>query len=77
LLKCKLKENKSTITVTTVRYQGDALTDTCSAYMEQCNQYKQSIQQLLQVYQKEDKSVLCTSDLKAATECSAAFVILR
>jgi len=31
------------ITVTTVRYQGEALTDTFSANMEQCNQYKQSI----------------------------------
>jgi len=29
------------MTVTTVRYQGDALTDTFSANMEQCNQYKQ------------------------------------
>jgi len=28
------------ITVTTVRYQGDSLTDTFSANMEQCNQYK-------------------------------------
>ena len=37
------------MTVTTVRYQGDALTDTFSANMEQCNQYKQSVQELLQV----------------------------
>jgi len=44
--------------------------------MEQCNQYKQLIQELLQVY-KKDKSVLFTSDLKAATECNVAFVILR
>jgi len=34
------------------------LTDTFNANMEQCNQYKQSIQELLQVYKKEDKSVL-------------------
>jgi len=46
------------VTVTTVRYQGDALTDTFSANMEQCNQYKPSIQELLQVYKKEDRSVL-------------------
>jgi len=38
------------ITVTTVRYQGDALTDTFSANMEHCNQYNQYIQELLQVY---------------------------
>jgi len=63
--------------VTTVRYQGDALTDTFSANMEQCNQSKQSIQELLQVHKKEDKSVLFTNDLKAATECSVAFVTLR
>jgi len=37
------------ITVATVRYQGDALTDTFSANMEQYNQYKQSVQELLQV----------------------------
>ena len=44
------------ITVTTVRYPGDALTDTFSANMEQCNQYKQykqSIHELLQVYKKK------------------------
>jgi len=67
------------VTVTTVRYQGDAPTDTFSANIEQCNQYKQykqSIQELLQVYKKEDKLVLFTSYLKAATECSVAFVIL-
>jgi len=51
------------ITVTTVRYQGDALTDTFSANMEQCNQYKQFIQELLQVYKTEDKSVLFYSSL--------------
>jgi len=65
------------ITVTTVRYRGDALIDTFSANMEQCNQYKQSIQELLQVYKKEDKSVLFTNDLKPATECNVVFVILR
>jgi len=41
------------VTVTTVRYQGDALTDTFSASIEQCNQYKQFIQELLQVYKKK------------------------
>jgi len=41
------------ITVTTVRYEGDALTDTFSANMEHCNQYQQSIQELLQVYSKQ------------------------
>jgi len=65
------------VAVTTVRYQVDALTDTFSANIEQCNQYKQSIQELLQVHKKEDKSVLFTSDLKAATECSVACVIFR
>jgi len=44
------------ITVTSVRYQGDVLTDTFSANMEQCNRYKQSIQELLQVHKKADKS---------------------
>ena len=64
------------VTVTTVRYQGDALTDTFSVNIEQCNQYKQSIKELLQVY-KKGRSVLVTNDLKAATECNVAFVILR
>ena len=59
------------ITVTTVWYQGDALTDTLSANMEQCNQYKQSVQEPLQVYKKEDKPVLFTN------ECNVSFVILR
>ena len=45
----------------------------CSQY----KQYKQSSQEPLQVYKKEDKSVFFTNDLKAATERSVAFVILR
>jgi len=49
----------------------------CTANMERCNHNKQYIQELLQVYKKEDKSVLFTNDLKAATECNVAFVILR
>ena len=63
------------IPVTTVRYQGDALTYTFSANMEQCNQYKQSLQELLQAY-KKDRPVLFTNDVKAATNCNVAFVIL-
>ena len=64
------------ITVTSVRYQGDALTDTFGENMGQCNKYKQSIRELLQVY-KKDKSVLFTNDFKAATERNVAFDILR
>jgi len=67
------------ITVTTVRYQGDALTDTFSANMEQCNQYKQSIQNYCKYTKRRQVSTLLlfTNDLKAATECNIAFVIIR
>ena len=37
------------IRATTVRHQSDTLADTFSANMEQCDQYKQSIRELLQV----------------------------
>jgi len=56
------------------------LTDTFSANMETV----QPVQPVQTVYsrtiasiQKEDKSVLFTNDVKAATECNIAFVILR